>query len=81
MTVTVEEVLEELECVVGELVVAVGVVVLVPFSVVVLLEVVGTTVVWGVIVGLDVFLEGVGVGPKPEQLTLMQVPFPVRVTL
>lgn len=33
---------------------------------VVLLEVVGTTVVWGVIVGLDVFLEGVGVGPKPE---------------
>lgn len=80
MTVTVEEVLEELECVVGGLVVvAVGVVVLVPFSVVVLLEVVGTTVVWGVIVVLDVFLEGVG--PKPEQLTLLQVPFPVRVTL
>lgn len=73
MTVTVEEVLEELECVVGELVVAVGVVVLVPFSVVLLLEVVGTTVAWGVV--------GLGVVIGPEQLTLLQVPFRVRVTL
>lgn len=33
---------------------------------VVVLEVVGTTVVWGAVVGLDVFLEGEGVGPEPE---------------
>lgn len=73
MTVTVEEVLEEFECVVGGLGVAVGVVVLVPFSVVLLLEVVGTTVVWGVV--------GLGVLTEPEQLALMQESFPFRVPL
>lgn len=73
MTVTVEEVLEELECAVGGLGVAVGVVVLVPFSVVLLLEVVGTTVVLGVV--------GLGVLKEPEQLALLQESFPFRVLL